>query len=61
MDGSFSNNNMDGELMIDGNIRIEKDIVTDYWFAYMGNKEISKAKTLVKCLKSLTAYVKGQE
>jgi len=42
-------------------IEIKQDPLTDYWIAYVDKIERTKSKTLVKCLKSLTAYVKGQE
>ena len=41
-------------------VEIKQDMVTGYWFSFINQREATKAKTLVKCLKSLAAYVKSQ-
>ena len=42
-------------------VEVKRDVVTGYWFAYVNQKEVSKGKSLGKCLKGLQGFVKGQE
>ena len=42
-------------------VSIKQDVVTDYWVVYVDGVEVTRAKTLGRCVKSLAKYVKGQE
>ena len=42
-------------------VSINQDGVTGYWVGYVDGVEVTRAKTLGRCVSKLAKYVKGQE